>query len=370
MTSVQWRIRRNVWTVTPLVWSNVWFCVVSWAKGAVDCFYMHDSRPTVTNDWLMLTFVSGCGERSREKKERDEGLWKVADWNQQCCKRTGTLHSISMPDSTMRRQLDSLYTCTCRTNGQQMHAVKQRTAQTRPSPPRISRPFPLHLVLSWSLSRSHKQRKRERGRNKALVLHALTQHLCLSWFQMNKAEYQVAHLYATQRQIDQSITAGCCWITNALWCLYVCLCIWQLFFFICCALNASVCMNIVLQYVNQSPVSFERDVFFSVIAPDVSTVNENRKAETVWGKGIHLKQNAVGGYFCLNLAAKVKSVECAEGSISKDQFHLYLLFPPSWAPCISLRPPVSPECSTIGLSEQTGRQKGSLEGCKQYHSTK
>lgn len=124
---------------------------------------------------------------------------------------------------------------------------------TQPFPPSFSLSVPLHLVFSGSLSRSHKRRTRERERNKALVQHALTQHLCLSWFQMNKAEYQVAHLYAAQRQIDQSITAGCCWITNALWCLCAYVCIRQLFS-ICCALNASVCMNIEVQYVQQCTV--------------------------------------------------------------------------------------------------------------------
>lgn len=182
------------------------------------------------NSALLVFFhlwESGNGDKKDE--ERDQGLGGEADWNQQCCKDTGTLHSISMTDSTMHRQLDSLYTCTCCCNACWIHTVKQRIAY---SSQRLSL-HPSSLVFSWSLSHWHKQRMGKWERNKALVPHALTQHLCLSWFQMNKAEYQVAHLYATQRQIDQSITAGCCWITNALWC--GCGCVWkratrQLFF--------------------------------------------------------------------------------------------------------------------------------------------
>ena len=162
------------------------------------------------------------GDRERRRDRSGIGRGGEADWNQQCCKDTGTLHSISMTDSTMHRQLDSLYTCTCCCNARWIHTVKQRIAQAQPSPPSVSLSIPLPLVFSWLLSHSHKQRMGKWERNKALVPHALTQHLCLSWFQMNKAEYQVAHLYATQRQIDQSITAGCCWITNALWCVCGC----------------------------------------------------------------------------------------------------------------------------------------------------
>lgn len=106
----------------------------------------------------------------------------------------------------------------------QLNKELHRHSLLLPASSSSSLSVPLRLVSSWLLSHSHKQRMRKWERNKALVPHALTQHLCLSWFQMNKEEYQVAHLYATQRQIDQSITAGCCWITNALWCVCMCVC--------------------------------------------------------------------------------------------------------------------------------------------------
>ncbi len=47
-------------------------------------------------------------------------------------------------------------------------------------------------------------------------------------------------------------------------------------------------MNIEVQYVQQPPVPTE-NVFFSVIAPDVYTVNENRKEEAVLEKGYTYK---------------------------------------------------------------------------------
>lgn len=154
-------------------------------------------------------------------KVRVEGLEEEEDWNQQCCKHTGTLCSISMPDSILRRQLDSLHTCTCSANARRMR-LNKGIEQTQPSTSvSLSAPFSPPCFL---LSRWRKQRMSERERNKALILHTLTQHLCLSWFQMNKAEYQVAHLYATQRQIDQSITTGCCWITK-LSGVCVCMCV-------------------------------------------------------------------------------------------------------------------------------------------------
>lgn len=44
-------------------------------------------------------------------------------------------------------------------------------------------------------------------------------------------------------------------------------------------------MNTVIQYVQQPPVSISSDALFSVISPDVSTVNENRNEEALLEKG-------------------------------------------------------------------------------------
>lgn len=165
----------------------------------------------------------------------------------------------------MASQLDSLYTCKFCANAQPVHIATQRTAQTEHLLPGSSSPS-LSVSFSLRCSLTHINRKmKEQERNKVLVPHALTQHLCLSWFQMNKAEYQVAHLYAMQRQIDQSITAGCSGITNALWYVYVRVCVCERrgmsFFIICCSSNASACTNIVLQCWKQPAVLDECDVF-------------------------------------------------------------------------------------------------------------
>lgn len=40
-------------------------------------------------------------------------------------------------------------------------------------------------------------------------------------------------------------------------------------------------MNIVVQYVQQPTVAIESGMFFTIIAADVSTVNENRKEEAI-----------------------------------------------------------------------------------------
>lgn len=173
----------------------------------------------------------------------------------------------------MASQLDSLYTCKFCANAQPVHIATQRTAQTEHLLPGSSSPS-LSVSFSLRCSLTHINRKmKEQERNKVLVPHALTQHLCLSWFQMNKAEYQVAHLYAMQRQIDQSITAGCSGITNALWYVYVRVCVCERrgmsFFIICCSTNASACTNIVLQCWKQPAVLDECDVFLSITADPV-----------------------------------------------------------------------------------------------------
>lgn len=88
-------------------------------------------------------------------------------------------------------------------------------------------------------------------------------------------------------------------------------------------------------------------ICFSAIAPDVSTVNDNRPEEAVEEKGYI-------SYLCLNVVAKAKSVDslCGDRRNGKDQFYLYLLLPQSSASCISPPAhPASPECSVVGLSE-------------------
>ncbi len=164
----------------------------------------------MTSWWFNFFLSVG---RVVEEKNRDKVLGE-ADWNEQCCKPTGS-RLVCLTALRTGSWIHCIHAHVVLTPSECIQLNKELHRHS-PFPPSISLSFPLRLVFSWSLRHSHKQRMRERERNKALVLQALTQHLCLSWFQMNKAEYQVAHLYGTQRQIDQSITAGCCWITNAL----------------------------------------------------------------------------------------------------------------------------------------------------------
>ena len=165
----------------------------------------------------------------------------------------------------------------------------------------------------------------KRERNKALIQHALTQHLCLSWFQMNKAEYQVAHLYTMQRQIDQSITAGCCWITNALWCL--------------CVYKRQFCFFVVFFF---SPPPYLLCLECICVDKDNGTMTPNSKFQmclVLWHQMFLLlkkKKKQNGDVFnvkylwrelVLNVAGKIKSVGsfCAKMTGAKVHFHLHPL---------------------------------------------
>lgn len=118
------------------------------------------------------------------------------------------------------QQLDPLCTSTCCANTQRAPFNKELNRHSSPPSPHPRSAHP----SSWLLSHSHKwnERRKESHREHVCARErdrppqtARTYTASLSQFQMNKAEYQVPHLYTTQRQIDQSITAGSSGITNA-----------------------------------------------------------------------------------------------------------------------------------------------------------
>lgn len=99
------------------------------------------------------------------------------------------------------------------------------------------------------------------------------------------------------------------------------MCVWGgpfKFFSFCYSTNVSVCMNIVVQYMQQPSVPIECHVFFDVI-PNILDLYYYiillytsfclQKRETVLKKGYIIGiKNTAGEYFCLNVAGKVKSV--------------------------------------------------------------
>lgn len=173
--------------------------------------------------------VFGCYE-----KQPHISTWTKRRLNISRAANTFILGLVSMLDSSMLQLLYWQNTHECCADTPWMSTTKNHIEAASPHwtfpvhPPPVSF-FSLHLPCISGNGRKKPSLRcthfytssvcrciTEQERVQVFLPHALTQHLCRGWFQMNKAEYQVAHLYAMHRKIDQSITDGGCWITNAL----------------------------------------------------------------------------------------------------------------------------------------------------------